>query len=145
LAEAAKYSVKDEDKVAVARLRFQAYAGQKLMAEAKQIVDALLKDYPNRGDVYMTLAEYYLRLTPPDVAEAAKALEVGVTKEFDDDGIKGQMYLTLSRLRLSQRDVAGALAAAESALATDPFNGAFTDQYALCYEANLATTGAPRP
>lgn len=145
LAEADKYSIKDEDKVAVARLRFQAYAGQKMMADAKQIVDGLLKNYPKRGDVYMTLAEYYLRLTPPDVAEATKALEVGVTKEFDDAGTKSQMYLTLSRLKLSQRDFDGALAAAESALAADPFNGALTDQYALCYEAKLAMSGAPRP
>ena len=147
LAEADKYSVKDEDKVAVARLRFQALAGEKKMEDAKKIVDEMLKNFPDRGDVYMSLAEYYLRAEPPNVAEATKALEVGVTKKFDDAGTKNQMYLMLSRLRLSQRDFDGALTAAESALAQDPFNPMFTDQYTLCYEAKITLGGAnpPRP
>jgi len=134
LAEADKYSVRPEEKVAVARLRFQAYAGAGKMEDAKKVVDDLLKKYPDRGDVYLSLAEYYLRLPQPDVTEAAKALEVGLTKDFDDAGSKTQLYLTLSRLRLTAGDADGALAAVDAALEMDPFNGVLTDQYAVCYE-----------
>ena len=138
LSEAEKYSVKPEDKVAVLRLRFQAYAGDRKLDEAKKVLDAMLKQYPDRGDVYMSLAEYHLRSDKPDVAEAIKALEVGVTKQFDDPGNRNQMYLMLSRLRLSNKDADGAMTAAEAALADDPFNEAVTDQYTVCYEAKIA-------
>lgn len=135
---ALKYSTKEEDVIAALRLKFQVYAGQKNAAETKKVVDELVSKYPDRGEVYVSLAEYYLRLDKPDEAEAVKALETGVSKQFEDVGTRNQMYLLLSQLKLRQRDYDGALAAVETALASDPFNGALTDQFTVAFEAKAA-------
>ena len=60
---------------------------------------------------------------------------MGLTKEFKDVGTRNQMYVMLSRLRMRKGNYDGALAAIKSALATDPFNGMFTDEYAIAWGA----------
>jgi len=77
LATAEKYARRPEDKVAIGRMRVQAYLGQKKYNEAKAALDGLLAKFGDRGDVYYSLAEYYLRKEKPDVGEAKRALEVG--------------------------------------------------------------------
>lgn len=138
LAEAEKYAVKPQDKVAVMQLRFQVYADDGKRDEAKKILDDMLTRYPEQGEVYTSLASYHLQSEKPDVAEAIKALEVGVGKEFEDPANRNKMYLMLAQLRLSTKDVEGATAAVEAVLATDPFNEAATTNYTLCYEARIA-------
>jgi len=145
LATADKYSTKPEDKVAVGRMRVQAYIGKKDYAQAKATLDALLEKYPDRGDVYYSLAEYYLRQEKPDVAEAKKALEVGVGKTFDDPGTKNQLYGMLSRLRRDAKDYDGAVSAAADGLAGDPFNDSLVKQYTLAYGSKLMSEPSPAP
>jgi tetratricopeptide (TPR) repeat protein len=135
LAKAEKYSEKAEDKIAVARLRIRAYVAQKNFDKAKETLDALVEKYPANGEAYFALGEYYLLADKPDPDEAIKAFEVGLTKDFEDEGTRNQMYVMLSRLRMRNGDFDGALAAIKSALATDPFNGVFTDEYAVAWGA----------
>lgn len=135
LAKAEKYSEKAEDRIAVTRLRFRAYIADKKFDKAKETLDALVEKYPASGEAYFALGEYYLLTDKPDLDEAVKAFEVGLTKDFEDEGTRNQMYVMLSRLRMRNGDYDGALAAIKSALATDPFNGVFTDEYAVAWGA----------
>jgi len=135
LAEADKYSKTADEKITVGRLRFRAYAAESKFDEGKKALDALVEKYPDYGEAYFALGEYYLLLAKPDFKEAAKAFEVGVTKKFEDPGTRGQMYAMLSRLRIRNGDYDGALAAAKAALADDPFNEMFTDEYAVAWGA----------
>jgi tetratricopeptide (TPR) repeat protein len=142
LAEADKYSKKPDDKITVGRLRFRAYAAASKLEEGKKTLDALLQEYPDYGEAYFALGEYYLLLPEPDYKEAAQAFEVGVSKKFEDPGTRGQMYAMLSRLRMQERDFDGAVAATKAALADDPFNEMFTDEYAVAWGASkLAARG----
>jgi tetratricopeptide (TPR) repeat protein len=135
LAEAEKYSVKAEDKIAVARLKVRTCAAEKEFDKAKATLDELVEKYPESGEAYFALGEYYLIIDKADAAEAAKAFETGLAKKFEDEGTRNQMYVMLSRVRLSEGDYDAALAATEAALATDPFNSVFTDEYALAWGA----------
>lgn len=135
LADAEHYSVKPEDKIAVARLKVRAYAAEKKFDEAKRTLDELIQKYPESGEAYFALGEYYLLIDKADPAEAAKAFETGLTKKFEDEGTRNQMCVMLARMRLSQGDYDGALTATKKALAADPFNSAFTDEYALAWGA----------
>jgi tetratricopeptide (TPR) repeat protein len=135
LADADKYSKTAEDKITVGRLRFRAYVAESKPEEGKKALDVLIEKYPEQGEAYFALGEYYLLLPKPDTAEAAKAFEVGVTKKFEDPGTRGQMYVMLSRLRIREGDYDGAWAAAKAALADDPFNGMFMDEYAVAWGA----------
>jgi tetratricopeptide (TPR) repeat protein len=135
LAEADKYSDKPDEKITVGRLRFRAYAGEKKFDEAKIVLDGLIEKYPDYGEAYFALGEYYLLLPEQNFDEAAKAFEVGVTKKFEDSGTKGQMYVMSARLRIRDRKYDDALAAAKAALADDPFNEMFTDEYAVAWGA----------
>lgn len=135
LDKADEYSEKAEDKIAVARLRIRAYVAKENNEKAKETLDALIEKYPTSGEAYFALGEYYLLADKPDLDEAVKAFEVGLTKEFKDVGTQNQMYVMLSRLRMRKGDYDGALAAIKSALATDPFNGMFTDEYAIAWGA----------
>lgn len=133
LAASEKYARRPEDKVATGRMRVQVYLGQKKYDEAKAVLDALLTKFADRGDVYYSLAEYYLRKEKADPAEAKKALEVGLTKRFEDAGTRNQLITLLARLRLDAKDYDGALAVAADGLAADPFNEALLHQYMLTY------------
>jgi tetratricopeptide (TPR) repeat protein len=135
LADAEHYSVKPEDKIAVARLKVRAYAAEKEFDKAKTTLDELIKKYPESGEAYFALGEYYLVIDKADPAEAAKAFETGLTKKFEDEGTRNQMCVMLARMRLSQGDYDGALAATKTALAADPFNSVYTDEYALAWGA----------
>jgi tetratricopeptide (TPR) repeat protein len=135
LAKADKYSTKGEDKIAVARLRIRAHVAQKNFDKAKETLDALLEKYPESGEAYFALGEYYLINEKPDPDEAMKAFEVGLTKDFEDEGTRNQMYVMVSRMRMRKGDFDGALAATNAALATDPFNDVFTDEYAVAWGA----------
>lgn len=135
LEKADEYSEKAEDKIGVGRLRIRAYVAQKDFDKAKETLDTLVEKYPESGEAYFALGEYYLLTDKPDLDEAIKAFEVGVTKEFEDEGTRNQMYVMLSRLRMRKGDYDGALAAIKSALATDPFNSVFTDEYAVAWGA----------
>lgn len=135
LAKAEKYSRKAEDKIAVGRLRIRAYVAQKDFDKAKETLDALVEKYPDNGEAYFALGEYYLLGEKPDPEEAMKAFEVGLTKNFEDEGTRNQMYVMLSRFRMTKGDYDGAVAAVKSALATDPFNSLFTDEYAVAWGA----------
>ncbi len=133
LADAEKYSEKAEDKIAVARLRVRVLLAEKDFGGAKKTLDALVEKYPGNGEVYFALGEYYLLLEKPDLDEAMQAFEIGVTKEFEDEGTRNQMYVMLSRLRMRKGDYDGAMSAIKAALTTDPFNGAFADEYAVAW------------
>jgi tetratricopeptide (TPR) repeat protein len=133
LAEADKYSNKPDEKITVGRLRFRAYAAEKKFDEGKEVLDALVEKYPDYGEAYFALGEYYLLLPERNYEEAAKAFEVGVTKKFEDAGTRGQMYLMLSRLRIRDAKYEDALAAMKAALADDPFNEIYTDEYAVAW------------
>jgi tetratricopeptide (TPR) repeat protein len=133
LAEAEKCSKKDDDKINVARLRFRAYAAKNDFDEGKKVLDELIEEYPNRGEVYFALGEYYLLLEKPNIEEAKNAFETGVTKEFEDSGTRNQMYIMLSRLRMREGDYEGAASAVKAALDDDPFNEIFTDEYAVAW------------
>jgi tetratricopeptide (TPR) repeat protein len=135
LAEADKYSKKPDEKITVGRLRFRAYAGEKEFDEGKKVLDGLIEKYPDYGEAYFALGEYYLLLPEPNYDEAAKAFEVGVTKKFEESGTKGQMYVMLARLLIRDQKYDDALAAAEAALADDPFNDMFTDEFAVAWGA----------
>lgn len=135
LGEADKYSKKPEEKITVGRLRFRAYAGEKKFDEGKKVLDGLIEKYPDYGEAYFALGEYYLLLPEPNFDEAAKAFEVGVTKKFEDTSTKGQMYVMLARLRIRDRKYDDALAAAKAALADDPFNDMFTEEFAVAWGA----------
>jgi tetratricopeptide (TPR) repeat protein len=135
LAEADKYSKTPDEKITVGRLRFRAYAGEKKFDDGKKVLDALIEKYPDYGEAYFALGEYYLLLPERDFDEAVKAFEVGVTKKFEDSGTKGQMYVMLSRLRIRDQKYEEALAAAKAALADDPFNEMFTDEYVVAWGA----------
>ncbi len=135
LDKADEYSKKADEKIGVGRLRIRAYVAEKNPDKAKETLDALVEKYPASGEAYFAVGEYYLIAEKPDIDEAIKAFEVGVTKEFDDDGTRNQMYVMLSRLRMRKGDYDGALAAVKSALATDPFNSVFTDEYAVAWGA----------
>jgi tetratricopeptide (TPR) repeat protein len=135
LEKADEYSEKAEDKIGVGRLRIRAYVAQKDFDKAKETLDTLVEKYPESGEAYFALGEYYLLTDKPDLDEAVKAFEVGVTKGFEDEGTRNQMYVMLSRLRMRKGDYDGALAAVKSALATDPFNSVFTDEYAVAWGA----------
>ncbi|NIT36541.1 MAG: tetratricopeptide repeat protein [candidate division Zixibacteria bacterium] len=144
LADAQKYSKKPEDDVAVERLRVQVYVDQKKFAQAKEVIDRLVEKYPERGETYSALAEYYIGAyyvsrRESDVDEAIKALEVGVTKKFEDRATRNGAYSLLSRLRLSKGDYDGALSAAKAALADDPFNDLFAEQYAAAWQRVKST------
>lgn len=135
LAKAEEYSKKAEDKIAVARLRIRAYVAEKDFGKAKETLDALVEKYPESGEGYFALGEYYLINDKPDPGEAMKAFEAGLTKDFEDVGTRNQMYVMVSRMRMSKGDFDGALAATKAALATDPFNSVFTDEYAVAWGA----------
>ena len=135
LAKAEKYSEKAEDKIAVARLRIRAYVAQKDFDQAKETLDALVEKYPESGEAYFALGEYYLINEKPDPDEAMKAFEVGLTKDFEDEGTRNQMYVMVSRMRMRKGDFDGALAATKAALTADPFNDVFTDEYAIAWGA----------
>lgn len=135
LASAEKYSKTAEDKIAVARLRFRALAAKKNFEEAKKTLDALVEKYPENGEVYFALGEYYLLVDKPDLDEATQSFEVGVTKKFEDEGTRNQMYVMLSRMKMRKGDYDGAMSAIKAALASDPFNTAFTDEYAVAWGA----------
>jgi tetratricopeptide (TPR) repeat protein len=133
--KAEKYSKKAEDKIAAARLRIRAYIAKDDLTKAKEAIDRLVKEYPDSGETYFALGEYYLMQEKPDPEEATKAFEVGITKRFDDEGTQNQMYIMLSRLRMGKGDFDGALSATKAALANDPFNEVFTDEYAVAWGA----------
>ena len=146
LADAEKYSKKPEDRIAVERLRVQVYVDQKKFAQAKEVIDRLVKKYPERGETYSALAEYYIGTyyasrRESDVDEAIKALEVGVTKKFEDRETRNGAYSLLSRLRLSKGNYDGALSAAKAALAADPFNEVFAEQYAAAWQKKKSAEG----
>jgi tetratricopeptide (TPR) repeat protein len=117
LADAQKHAKEAGDRIAVERLRVQVYVDQKKFAQAKEVVDRLVKKYPERGETYSALAEYYIgkyydSQRESDVDEAIKALEVGVTKKFEDRETRNGAYSLLSRLRFSREVYDGALSAA---------------------------------
>ncbi len=143
LAKAEKYSPRPEDKIAVGRLRVQAYLGKRAFGDAKETLDVMLKDYPDRGEVYYSLAEYNLRQEKPDLAEAKKALEVGVGKTFDDPGTRNQLFSLLARMKRENKDYEGALTAAAEGLAVDPFNESLIQQYTLAFGTKALATPAP--
>jgi tetratricopeptide (TPR) repeat protein len=135
LDEADKYSKKPDEKITVGRLRFRAYAGEKKFDEGKKVLDGLIEKYPDYGEAYFALGEYYLLLPEPNFDEAAQAFEVGVTKKFEESGTKGQMYVMLARLLIRDKKYDDALEAAAAALADDPFNDVFTDEFAVAWGA----------
>ncbi len=146
LEDARKYAKEAGDIIAVESLRIQVYVDRKDLSRAKEIVDGLVEKYRERGETYAALADYYMgeyyaSRRESDVDEAIKALEVGVTKKFEDRETRNRAYSSLSQLRLRKGDYDGALSAAKVALASDPFNELFAKQYAAAWQRKKLAEG----
>ncbi len=144
LDDARKYAKEAGDIIGIESLRIQVYFGKKDLDRAKEIVDRLVEAYPERGETYAALADYYIGKYNASerksyLDEAIKALEVGVTKKFEDREIRNRAYSLLSQLLLSEKDYEGALAAAGDALADDPFNDLFAERYAAAWRKKELT------
>jgi tetratricopeptide (TPR) repeat protein len=131
--KAIKNAPDDTEKISTRGLRATILAQKEDFEGSKAEIDKLAEDFPDRGEVYLSLAEYYLRKDIGDLGKPLEALNTGLEKDIEDDATRGRMLSLKGQIMAQNGDLDGAMEALKAALEIDPLNQTYTDTFTLVY------------
>lgn len=123
----------DTEKISTRGLRAAILAQKEDFDASKAEIDKLAEDFPDRGEVYLSLAEYHLRKDMTDFEKPLEAVNTGLEKEIEDEANKGRMLSLKAQLMAQTGDFDGAMEALKAALEIDPLNQSYLDTFTLVY------------
>jgi tetratricopeptide (TPR) repeat protein len=123
----------DTEKISTRGLRATILAQKEDFDASKAEIDKLAEDFPDRGEVYLSLAEYHLRKDMTDFEKPLDAVNTGLEKEIEDEATKGRMLSLKAQLMTQTGDFEGAMEALKAALNIDPLNQSYLDTFTLVY------------
>jgi tetratricopeptide (TPR) repeat protein len=123
----------DTEKISTRGLRATILAQKGDFDASKAEIDKLAEDFPDRGEVYLPLAEYYYRKDITDPEKSVEALNTGLEKETEEEATKGRMLSLKANLMAQTGDFDGAMEALKAALEIDPFNQDYLETFTLLY------------
>jgi len=123
----------DTERISTRGLRATILAQKEDFEASKAEIDKLAEDFPDRGEVYLSLAEYHLRKDMTDFQKPLDAVNTGLEKEIEDEATKGRMLSLKAQLMAQTGDFDGAMEALKEALEIDPLNQSYIDTFALVY------------
>ena len=123
----------DTEKISTRGLRATILAQKEDFDASKAEIDKLAEDFPDRGEVYLSLAEYHLRKDMTDFEKPLEAVNTGLEKEIEDEANKGRMLSLKAQLMAQTGDFDGAMEALKEALEIDPLNQSYLDTFTLVY------------
>ncbi len=124
---------KDSDVIELRSLKTQIYMQDGEMEKAKAEVDSLAEEYPENGEVYYIIAQYYISQDKPDSEKTMEALRSGVKKDFEDESVKGKMYALLSLMLNEEKEYSEARDMMLKALEIDPAHPEYLGTYPIVY------------
>lgn len=124
---------KDSDVIEMRSLKTQIYMQDGEMEKAKAEVDSLAEEYPENGEVYYIIAQYYISQDKPDNEKTMEALRSGVKKDFEDESVRGKMYALLSLLLDEEKEYTEARDMMLKALEIDPAHPEYLGTYPIVY------------
>ncbi|MCP4229589.1 MAG: hypothetical protein GY771_05525 [bacterium] len=126
-------AVKDSDVIEMRSLKTQIYIQDNEMDKAKEEVDSLAVEYPENGEVYYIIAQYYISQDEPDSDKAIEALRSGVKKDFDDESVRGKMYALISLMLDEKKEYTEARDMMLKALEIDPAHPEYLGTYPVIF------------
>jgi len=129
----------DTEKISTRGLRATILAQKGDFDASKAEIDKLAEDFPDRGEVYLSLAEYHLRKDITDLKKPLEAVNTGLEKEIEDEATKGRMLSLKAQLMAQTGDFDGAMEALKAALEIDPLNQSYLDTFTLVYAQSELT------
>lgn len=124
---------KDSDIIELRSLRMQIYMQDKETDKAKGEIDSLAEDYPDNGEIYYIIAQYYISKDKPDNDKAIETLKSGIKKDFEDVSVQAQMYALLSLLLNDKKEYSDARDMMLKALEIDPVNPDYLNTYPVVF------------
>jgi tetratricopeptide (TPR) repeat protein len=131
--KAIKNAPDDTEKISTRGLRATILAQKEDFEGSKAEIDKLAEDFPDRGEVYLSLAEYYLRKDIGDLEKPLEALNTGLDKDIEDDATRGRMLSLKGQIMAQKGDLEGAMEPLKAALDIDPLNQTYMDTFTLVY------------
>lgn len=123
----------DTEKISTRGLRATILVQKEDFDASKAEIDKLAEDFPDRGEVYLSLAEYHFRKDMTDLEKPLEAVKTGLEKDIEDEATKGQMLLLKAQLMYQIGDFDGAMDTLKEALEIDPLNQSYLDTFTLVY------------